>query len=253
MIDNDEFKIAGEYYAKPNNNINLDWMNDKDGYEETAEEVGADYMKRKNDNELELIKTFITKINNGSINNKNKAGNEFRKLKQKVTNDRLRQDLIKDLERYMFGEDIESIVPEEKYEESIAERVKIKKQNTPSSQPKKDYSKDTADYLKYIEEQEKGQKRFSDDNDSNGWPSGSGSVASKVKGDGIVASKAKGNGLKILTNKQMLNRLPILLAQIEAGNNSNKLKNEARQILYSLYRSKLLTKTVYNNLIKSIR
>ena len=49
----------------------------------------------------------------------------------------------------------------------------------------------------------------------------------------------------------MLNRLPILLAQIQAGNNSNKLKNEARQILYSLYRSKLLTKTVYNNLIKA--
>ena len=63
----------------------------------------------------------------------------------------------------------------------------------------------------------------------------------------------KGEGLKILNNKQMLNRLPILLAQIEAVNNSIKLKNEARHILYSLYRSKLLTKTVYNNLIKSIR
>ena len=62
----------------------------------------------------------------------------------------------------------------------------------------------------------------------------------------------KAEGLKILTNKQMLNRLPILLAQIEAGNNSIKLKNEARKILYSLYRSKVLTKTVYNNLIKSI-
>ena len=61
-----------------------------------------------------------------------------------------------------------------------------------------------------------------------------------------------GKGLKTLTNKQMLNRLPILLAQIEAGNNSIKLKNEARQILYSLYRSKVLTKPVYNNLIKSI-
>ena len=61
-----------------------------------------------------------------------------------------------------------------------------------------------------------------------------------------------GKGLKILTTKQMLNRLPILLAQIETGNNSIKLKNEARQILYSLYRSKVLTKTVYNNLIKYI-
>ena len=62
----------------------------------------------------------------------------------------------------------------------------------------------------------------------------------------------KGEGLKIL-NKQMLNRLPILLAQIQAVNNSNKLKNGIRQILYSLYRSKVFTKIVYNNLIKSIR
>ena len=83
-------------------------------------------MKGKNDNELALIKNFITKINNGSINNKNKAGNEFRKIKQKVTNDRLKQDLIKDLKIYLFGEDIENIESEEKYEENIAERVKTR-------------------------------------------------------------------------------------------------------------------------------
>ena len=58
----------------------------------------------------------------------------------------------------------------------------------------------------------------------------------------------KGDGLKILTNKQILNRLPVLLAQIQAGDNSKSLKNEVRQILYSLYRSKVFTKTVYNNL-----
>ena len=255
MIDNDEFKIRKKYYAGPNNNVNLDWMNDKIGYEETTEEADSVYMKKSNGNELKLIKDFMTKINNGSINNKNKAGNEFRKLKQKVTNDRLRQDLIKDLERYMFGEDLESIEPEEKYEESIAERVKTRKQKTfaQSSPPKKDYSKEAADYLKYIEEQEKVQKRFSDDYDSNGWSSRYGSITSKAQGDGSVTSKAKGAGLKILINKQMLNLLPILLAQIKAGNNSIKLKNEIRQILYSLYRSKVLTKTVYNNLIKSIR
>ena len=63
----------------------------------------------------------------------------------------------------------------------------------------------------------------------------------------------KGEGLKILTNKQMLNRLPILLTQIQTGNNFKSLKNEIRQILYSLYRSKALTKTVYNTLIKYIR
>ena len=160
MINNDEFKIPKKYYAGPNNNVDLDWMNDKIRYEETAEQADSVYIKGNNDNELKLIKDFITKINNGIINN---PGNKFRKLKQKVTNDRLRQDLIKDLERYIFGEDIESIVPEEEYEESIAERVKTRKQNTqqtfaPSTPSKIYYSKATADYLKYMEEQEKGQK-----------------------------------------------------------------------------------------------
>ena len=50
----------------------------------------------------------------------------------------------------------------------------------------------------------------------------------------------------------MLNRSPIALAQLQAGNNSNKLKNEIRQLLYSLYRSKNMTKQVYNNLINYI-
>ena len=62
----------------------------------------------------------------------------------------------------------------------------------------------------------------------------------------------EGKGLKILTPNQMLSRLPITLAQLKAGNNSEKLKNEIRQLLYSLYRSKNVTKQVYNNLIKYI-
>ena len=56
-------------------------------------------------------------------------------------------------------------------------------------------------------------------------------------------------GLKLLTPKQMLSRLPITLAQLNAGNNSEKLKNKIRQLLYSLYRSKKLTKQLYTNLI----
>ena len=62
----------------------------------------------------------------------------------------------------------------------------------------------------------------------------------------------QGQGLKILTPDQMLSRLPITLAQLKAGNNSEKHKNEIRQLLYSLHRSKKLTKTIYNNLINSI-
>ena len=58
--------------------------------------------------------------------------------------------------------------------------------------------------------------------------------------------------LKILTPNQMLKRLPIALAQVKAGNNSESLLNEIRQIVYSLYRSKEITKKVYNNIINSI-
>ena len=56
-------------------------------------------------------------------------------------------------------------------------------------------------------------------------------------------------GLKIFTLNQMLSRLPISLAQLKAGNNSEKLKNEIRQFFYSLYRSKKLTKKLYKSLI----
>ena len=62
----------------------------------------------------------------------------------------------------------------------------------------------------------------------------------------------KAKGLKILTPDQMLNRLPISLAQLNAGNNSEKLKNEIRKLLFSLYRSKKLTKQIYKSLIEII-
>ena len=69
----------------------------------------------------------------------------------------------------------------------------------------------------------------------------------------IYDSKQEGSGLKILTPKQMLQRLPIALGQIKAGNNSKSLLNEIRQIVYSLYQSKEITKKVYNNITKSIK
>ena len=63
----------------------------------------------------------------------------------------------------------------------------------------------------------------------------------------------KGTGPKILTPKQMLQRLPITLAQVKTGNNTESLLNEIREIVYSLYQSKDITKKVYNNIIKSIK
>ena len=55
-----------------------------------------------------------------------------------------------------------------------------------------------------------------------------------------------------MTPNQLITRLSILLAQKQAGNNNQKLNNEIRHIIYSLYRSKNLSKTVYNHLINSI-
>ena len=74
----------------------------------------------------------------------------------------------------------------------------------------------------------------------------------------IFLTKSKGAGilnihhskLNILTHKQMLQRLPTALTQVKAGNNSENLLNEIRQIVYSLHQSKQITK-VYNNIIKS--
>ena len=65
-------------------------------------------------------------------------------------------------------------------------------------------------------------------------------------------AEQKGIGLKILTPNQMLSRLPISLAQLKSGNNSEKLKHEIRQLLYSLYHSKKITKTIYKHLINTI-
>ena len=62
----------------------------------------------------------------------------------------------------------------------------------------------------------------------------------------------QGHGLKILTPSQMLSRLPISLAQLNAQNNLEKFKNKIRQLLYSLYRSKKLTKQMFKSLIDII-
>ena len=68
-----------------------------------------------------------------------------------------------------------------------------------------------------------------------------------------LAREQEGTGLKILTPSQMFKRLPVALAQIKADNNSESLLNEIIQIVYSLYRSKEITKKVYNNIINSIK
>ena len=72
--------------------------------------------------------------------------------------------------------------------------------------------------------------------------------------NGIFPIKeTKGKGLKILTAKHMLQRLPIALAQVKAGNTSENLLNEIRQMIYSLYQAREITKKVYSNIMNSIK
>ena len=58
--------------------------------------------------------------------------------------------------------------------------------------------------------------------------------------------------IKILTPQQMLSRLPILITQLKTGNNSEKLRNEIRQLLHYLHRSEMLSKTIYKQLMNTI-
>ena len=77
-------------------------------------------------------------------------------------------------------------------------------------------------------------------------------IIKKIIDFNIEIQKQQGRGLKILTPDQMLCRLRISLAQLKAGNNSEKLKNEIRQLLYTLYRSKKLIKQLYKSLVDII-
>ena len=81
----------------------------------------------------------------------------LKNLKKKVNNDKLKHDLVKYLEKRLFGEEFESIDPEEKYQESVGERVKTKLRKT-SAPSKIDSSKEAADYLEYKENKEKVKK-----------------------------------------------------------------------------------------------
>ena len=91
---------------------------------------------------------------------------------------------------------------------------------------------------------------FFEGREKNSWCFWKQNILTKSKGAGIL--NPDHSKLKVLTPKQMLQRLSIAPAKVKAGNNSESLLNEIRQIVYSLYQSKQITKNVYNNIIKSI-
>ena len=125
----------------------------------------------------------------------------------------------------------------------------------------KDYQKDYLDYLKSIRKGNKNEKQkeilanlnmfYNAREEAIKFIEDYSSMILEAKR--LAKEDQKGEGLKILTPNQMLKRLPIALAQVKAGNNSESLLNEIRQIFYSLYRSKEVTKKVYNNIINSIK
>ena len=118
----------------------------------------------------------------------------------------------------------------------LAEIINFKEKTKPKSQEKKEEKKIVLENLyNFFEGKEKVLNTFA-----------SKIFSTKSKGSGIVNTDH--SKLKILTPKQMFQRLPVALAQVKAGNNSESLLNEIRQILYSLYQSKQITKNVYNNI-----
>ena len=93
---------------------------------------------------------------------------------------------------------------------------------------------------------------FNGRNESINFIDGYGSMILRLK-KGLLKTKGGGTGLKILTPKQMLQRLPIAVAQVKEGNNSESLLSEIRQIGYSLYQSKQIIRKVNNHIIESIQ
>ena len=125
----------------------------------------------------------------------------------------------------------------------------------------RDYQKDYLDYLKSIRKGNKNAKQKEILANLNMLYNAREEAIKFIEDYRSMILEAKrlaredqgGQGLKILTPSQMLKRLPIALAQVKAGNNSESLLNEIKQVVYSLYRSKEITKKVYNNIINSIK
>ena len=109
-------------------NINLSWMYNPQLYDEISQDVFAKYNKNKHSNELESIQSFLDNITNEYIKNKKDALKEFKTVKNNVKSQNLK-DIVKELEHAIFGYDYDDDNEEPKYEESIAEKTKMRRQN----------------------------------------------------------------------------------------------------------------------------
>ena len=123
-IDKNNFRIGRDFITETGS-IDLSWMHDPVLYEEISQDVFSRCNKDKYSNELESIQTFLDNINEEYIKNKKDALEEFKTVKNNVKSENLR-DYIKDLKLAIFGHDDDE---ELEYEESIAERTKMRRQN----------------------------------------------------------------------------------------------------------------------------
>ena len=147
-----------------------------------------------------------------------------------------------------FGRDIYNgtIIKKEADEDQsdlLVEMLNFRKQVKPENPEKKQQKEDV---LKNLYNLLEGRERVLNAFDSKIFPI-------KIKDTGFSNKLSDHSNLKILTPKQMLQRLPVTLAQVKSGNAFENLLNEIRQIIYSLYRAKEITKKVYNNIMNSIK
>ena len=119
-------------------NIDLSWMYNPQLYDEISQDVVSRYNKDKHSNELLSIQTFLDNITNEYIKNKKDALEEFKTVKNNVKSENLK-DIVKELERAIFGYDYDDDNEEPKYEESIAEKTKMRRQDKETN--KKDASR----------------------------------------------------------------------------------------------------------------
>ena len=133
-----DYKNLNDLTDDKNFSIDLSWMYNPKLYDEISQYVSYTYNKDKNSNELKSIQTFLDNITNEYIKNKKDALEEFKTVKNNVKSENLK-DIVKELERAIFGYDYDDDNEELKYEESIAERTKMRRQNKETD--KKDASK----------------------------------------------------------------------------------------------------------------
>ena len=109
-------------------NINLSCLYNPQLYDEISQDVVSKYKKDKHSNELPSIQNFLDNITNEYIKNKEDTLENFKTLKNNVKSDNLK-GIVRELERAIFGYDYDDDNEEQKYEESIAERIKMRRQN----------------------------------------------------------------------------------------------------------------------------